>query len=84
LHLTSALSWDLQQFNVKTAFLHGILLADEVMFMEQPSSFEVPDKEDWVMHLMKSIYSMKQASRIWNLTFHDTVKGWDFECLACE
>ena len=52
--------------------------------MEQPSGFEAPGKEDWVMHLMKSIYGMKQASWIWNLTFHETVKGWGFECLPCE
>jgi Reverse transcriptase (RNA-dependent DNA polymerase) len=84
LHLAATLDWDLQQFDVKTAFLHGVLPADEVMFMEQPSGFEVPGKEDWVMRLMKSIYGMKQASRIWNLTFHDTVKEWGFECLTCE
>jgi Reverse transcriptase (RNA-dependent DNA polymerase) len=54
------------------------------MFMEQPSGFKAPGKENWVMHLMKSIYGMKQASRIWNLTFHETVKTWGFEHLTCE
>ena len=27
---------------------------------------------------------MKQASRIWNQTFHNTIIQWGFECLDCE
>jgi len=40
------------------------------MFMEQPPGFEAPGREEWVMKLQKSIYGMKQASRVWNKTFH--------------
>ena len=36
------------------------------------------------MRLMKSIYGMKQASRIWNQTFHNAVTQWGFERLECE
>ena len=74
----------LRQFDIKTAFLHGILPEDERMFMEQPPGFEAPGKEEWVMRLMKSIYGMKQASRIWNQTFHTAVSKWGFERLDCE
>jgi hypothetical protein len=42
-------------------------------YMEQPPGFEEPGKEDYVWQLNKSIYGMKQASRIWNKTFHNTV-----------
>jgi hypothetical protein len=52
--------------------------------MEQPQGFAVPGKEEWVMRLMKSIYGMKQASRIWNQTFDKAVQSWGFERLACE
>ena len=52
--------------------------------MEQSPGFEATSKEDWVMRLMKSIYGMKQASRVWNQTFHDAVSGWGFERLDCE
>ena len=45
--------------------------------MEQPPGFEEPGKEDCVMRPMKSIYGMKQASRIWNQTFNTTVVGLD-------
>jgi Reverse transcriptase (RNA-dependent DNA polymerase) len=84
LHVAASLGWDLQQFDIKTAFLHGILPEEETMFMEQPPGFATPGKEDWVMRLMKSIYGMKQASRIWNQTFHKTVQSWGFERLPCE
>jgi hypothetical protein len=52
--------------------------------MEQPLSFEVPDKEDWIFQLLKSIYGMKQASHIWNITFNKAVTTWGFEQLPCE
>jgi len=61
-HLGATLGWDLHQFNIKTAFLHGILPEDEMAYMEQPPRFKVPSKEDWIMQLLKSIYGMKQAS----------------------
>jgi Reverse transcriptase (RNA-dependent DNA polymerase) len=84
LHLGAALDWDVQQFDVKTAFLHGVLPAGETMFLEQPPGFEEPGKEGWVMHLMKSIYGMKQASRVWNVTFDSAVQKWGFTRLPCE
>ena len=52
--------------------------------MEQPPGFEVPGMEDWVMHLMKSIYGMKQASQVWNQTFDKAVKEMGFEQLQCK
>jgi Reverse transcriptase (RNA-dependent DNA polymerase) len=54
------------------------------MYMEQPPGFESPGKEDWIMRLLRSIYGMKQASRIWNQTFHNAVTQWGFERLDCE
>jgi hypothetical protein len=84
LHIAASLDWDVQQFDVKTAFLHGILPDSETMYLEQPPGFEVEGKEDFVMRLMKSIYGMKQASRVWNATFNSAIKGWGFTRLACE
>ena len=64
LHIAALLDWDIHQFNIKTVFLNGVLPPDEIAYMEQPAGFEEPGKEDWVMQLSKSIYGMKQASRI--------------------
>jgi hypothetical protein len=52
--------------------------------MEQLPGFEAAGKEDWVMHLMKGLYGMKQASRIWNQTFHKTVTQLGFQRLTCK
>jgi hypothetical protein len=54
------------------------------MYMEQPRGFESPGKEDWVMKLMKSLYGMKQASRVWNQTFHNAVVSWGFKRMPGE
>lgn len=64
MHVATTLGWDIQQFDVKTAFLHGILAGDKVAYLEQPKGFEEPGKEEWVMKLMCSIYGMKQAGCI--------------------
>lgn len=84
LHLAGSLRWDIQHFDVKTAFLHGILPDAEMAYMEQAPGFEVPGKEKWVMRLMKSIYGMRQASRQWNQTFHKAVTKWGFTRVPCE
>jgi hypothetical protein len=84
LHIAAVLDWDVQQYDIKTAFLHRVLPEEERMYMEQPPGFEEPGKEDWVMNLMKSIYGMRQASRIWNHTFHEGVSQWGFKQMACE
>ena len=84
LHLGACLDWEIEQYDIKTAFLHGVLPESETMFMEQPPGFEAPGKEDWVMRLMKSIYGMKQASRVWNQTFDKAVQSWGFTRVPCE
>ena len=84
LHVAAVLDWDIQHVDIKTAFLHGVLPESETVFMEQPSGFEAPNKEDWVMHLLKSLYGMKQASCIWNQTFHKVITSLGFTRLPNE
>ena len=83
-HIAASLDWELHQFNIKTTFLNGILPESEQTFMEQPTGFEVPEKEDWVLHLIKSIYGMKQASWVWNITFNGAIVSWGFHQLSRE
>ena len=48
MHLAAVFDWNIQHFDIKTAFLHGVLPKSETVFMEQPPGFEKPGKEDWV------------------------------------
>ena len=57
------------QLDVKTAFLYGTL--DEEIYMQQPEGFIVPGKEGEVCRLIKSLYGLKQASRVWNIKFNE-------------
>ena len=59
LGLTANTNLELEQLDVKTAFLHGNL--DEEIFMEQPEGFKVKGKENMVRKLKKSLYGLKHA-----------------------
>lgn len=56
---------ELEQFDIKTAFLNGSL--EENVYMEQPPGYE--DGTNRVCHLRRSLYGLKQASRNWNSIF---------------
>jgi hypothetical protein len=58
---------ELEQLDVKTAFLHGDL--EEEIYMDQPEGFIVPGKENFVCKLKKSMFGLKQSPRQWYKKF---------------
>ena len=68
--MAKAAKFDLEidQMDVKTAFLHGEL--EEKIYMEQPEGFDNGDP-DQICLLKRSIYDLKQAPRQWNIRFDD-------------
>ncbi|UYV65815.1 hypothetical protein LAZ67_3005531 [Cordylochernes scorpioides] len=56
--------WFIDQFDVKSAYLHGTL--NETIYMEQPECFKKPGEENLFCKLKKSIYGLKQSGRCWN------------------
>jgi ATP-binding cassette subfamily B (MDR/TAP) protein 1 len=63
LGLAAKLDLEIEQLDVKIAFLHGDL--EEEIYMEQPEGFTEPGKEHLVCRLKKSLYGLKQAPRQW-------------------
>ena len=67
---------ELQQIDVKTAFLNGEL--EEEVYMKQLEGFLSSDGELLVCKLKKSIYNLKQASPQWYLKFHNIISSFGF------
>ncbi|GJX13772.1 ribonuclease H-like domain-containing protein, partial [Tanacetum coccineum] len=63
LSLAVSRDWPIHQLDVKNAFLHGHL--SETVYMHQPLGFVDPAHPDYVCHLKRSLYGLKQASRAW-------------------
>jgi Reverse transcriptase (RNA-dependent DNA polymerase) len=62
--------WEIHGMDVITAFLLGKL--DEEIFMMQPEGFERQGmKTKMVCRLLRSLYGLKQASRVWNMQLHE-------------
>ncbi|GJU48891.1 retrotransposon protein, putative, ty1-copia subclass [Tanacetum coccineum] len=62
LSLTACKDYELEQLDVKTAFLHGNL--EETIYMRQPPGFE-EGTGNKVCLLKKSLYGLKQSPRQW-------------------
>ncbi|KAL2239399.1 UNVERIFIED_CONTAM: Retrovirus-related Pol polyprotein from transposon TNT 1-94 [Sesamum indicum] len=65
LSMVAAENLELQQMDVKTAFLHGDL--EEEIYMVQPEGYNGDDQQ--VCRLKKSLYGLKQAPRQWYRKF---------------
>ena len=57
LGLTASLDLELEQLDVKTAFLYGDL--EEEIYMDQPEEFEKIGKEHMICKLKKSLSGLK-------------------------
>ena len=73
---------EIEQLDVKTAFLHGDL--EEEIYMQQPEGFEDKRKEDLVCKLKKSLYGLKQAPRQWYKKFDSFMVGHGYQRTAAD
>ena len=62
---------ELYQMDVRTMFLSGEQNKD--IYMDKPLGFETKGQERKICKLKRSIYGFKQASRQWNVKFHQAI-----------
>nr|GEY03671.1 retrotransposon protein, putative, Ty1-copia subclass [Tanacetum cinerariifolium] len=74
--IAAFLDYEIWKMDVKTAFVNEKLIED--VFMAQSKGFENEKYPKRVCKLQKAIYGLKQASRSWNLCFHEKVTQFRF------
>ena len=67
---------ELHSVDISHAYLNGTL--EEEIYMTQPEGFEVGGP-DHVCKLVKSLYGLKQAGRVWNKTLHSALSSMGFK-----
>jgi hypothetical protein len=80
--LAAAYNLEIEQINVKTAFLYGEIDAD--IYIKQPEGFCSKERPDQVCKLKKALYGLKQASRVWYNTLTDYLKTLGFTSLTAD
>ena len=73
LGLATSLDLELEQLDVKIAFLHGDL--EEKIYIDQSKGFEEAGKQHMICRLKKSLYGLKQALRQWYKKFDSFMVG---------
>ena len=61
--LAAHFGWEMHQFDVKNAFLHGSL--EEEVYMEIPPGYGASNGGNKVCRLKKALYGLKQSPRAW-------------------
>nr|GEX21404.1 ribonuclease H-like domain-containing protein [Tanacetum cinerariifolium] len=78
LSLAISRDWPIHQLGVKNAFLHGQLF--ETVYMHQPPGFIDPHHHpEYVCHLQRSLYGVKQGPRAWFQRFASFVTQIGFQ-----
>jgi hypothetical protein len=81
LALAAERDWEIQQLDVKTAFLQADL--HEPVYMKQPEGFDLGGP-DMICHLKKALYGLKQAPRAWQQKLHSELSDMGFKQAECD
>ncbi|CAI7823367.1 unnamed protein product [Closterium sp. NIES-53] len=72
--------WKVEQMDVKTAFLYGVV--DEEIYMKQPEGYDYGSGR--VCRLNKAIYGLKQAPRCWYARLVEVLEALGFKVSGCD
>ncbi|GAA5992526.1 hypothetical protein JCM11641_006981 [Rhodosporidiobolus odoratus] len=73
-------NWRLLQFNVTSAYLHGLL--DHEIYIQQPPGSEDPNFPRRVLRLQRALYGLEQGRREWQKVFREELEKLGFK--RCE
>ena len=76
LSVAATFDFEVEQMDVKTAFLHRDL--EEEIYMKQPQGFTVKGKKELECRLKNSLYGLKQSPRMWYQKFDTYIRGLGF------
>ncbi|CAI7872765.1 unnamed protein product [Closterium sp. NIES-54] len=77
---TAICGWKVEQTDVKTAFLYGVV--DEEIYMKQPEGYD--DGSGRICRLKKAIYGLKQAPRCWYARLVEALEALGFKVSGCD
>ncbi|KAL5480798.1 hypothetical protein ACEPAI_9738 [Sanghuangporus weigelae] len=69
LAILAQLDLELEQIDVKSAYLNGELEENEVVYMHHPPGYKPIGTEERVLKLRKTLYGLKQSGRRWYQKF---------------
>lgn len=78
--LAARFDLELDQMDVKTAYLNGVL--DEEIYLSPPDGVDIEPGHCW--KLKRSLYGLKQSGRTWNKTFDKALLEMGFQRLDAE
>jgi hypothetical protein len=78
--LAARLDLELEHIDITTAYLYGDI--DHDIFMRQPPGCVIKGQTGKVCKLLKSLYGLKQAGRIWNEVLNDFLQKQGFKCIT--
>lgn len=73
-------NWEIEQMDVKTAFLHGNI--EEEVYVEQPHGYN--DDNTQVCSLKKALYGLKQSPRAWYHTLRIFLESLGFTTVQAD
>jgi hypothetical protein len=86
--LAATYGWQVEQMDVKSAFLHGDI--DEDVFVELPECWELFQdilgelNHEMILYLLKALYGLKQSPRLWQLTLKKALAKLGFNPLFAD
>jgi hypothetical protein len=76
--------WELESVDISTALLNGDIDAEVYMKKPEGVKFKRYEGHDWVLQLLKGLYSIKQGPHIWSVKLHTILNDIGFKRLETD